>query len=219
MLTGKLRLMLFFVTVAVCLGQITGCKEDQPSQQGGTEPNNPSATATVKPVAPPASYTKPTLGSIIAKGRSWAPAYVKWYGEQTPDFTVTDITGKKHTLSEYRGRNVMLVFWATWCGPCIREIPHLIELRNTFSENTLVILALSYNEPRNTTAMVKKFVARNPVINYPVVSVDMSALPRPYNFVIAIPCTFYIDPQGKIKLASEGLVPVSQMKQIIEAER
>ncbi|MBN2019641.1 MAG: redoxin domain-containing protein [Sedimentisphaerales bacterium] len=231
MFVGKIRLSILFVTAAFCIGQITGCKDDPQPKEDGAEPNKtvpsqpaepPSSTtsaAIVKPVTPPPDSAKPTLGRIIATRRGWAPIYMNWYGEQSPDFTVTDITGKSHTLSDYKGRNVMLVFWATWCRPCKMEIPHLYELRKTYPQDQLAILAISYDNPRNSTEMVREYVEDNPLMSYTVVSVDMSALPRPYNYITGIPCSFYIDPQGKIKLATEGLVSVMQMKQIIEAEQ
>ena len=99
------------------------------------------------------------------------------------------------------------------------EIPHLIELRNTISEDKLAILAISYIGPMNSTETVKKLVAANPVINYTVISTDVKNVPRPYNLVATIPSSFFIDPQGKIKLATEGVMPQPQMKAIIEAER
>jgi peroxiredoxin len=182
-------------------------------EAGSSEP------ATTKPALQPTSNPRPTLNSIIARRRGWGPAYTNWYGKEAPDFTVTDITGKQHKLSDYRGRNVMLIFWATWCRPCIMEIPHLIELRNTIGEDKLAILAISHIEPMSSTETVKKFVALNPVINYTVISTDIMAMPEPYNLVNSIPSSFFIDPQGKIKLATEGVVPLPDIKAIIEAER
>ena len=187
------------------------------SNEQKTDNNSPSSV-----IRPPSSALAPpklTISDIIDRRRSWGPAFTNWYGKEAPDFTVTDLNGKKHTLSEYRGKNVMLTFWATWCPPCIAEIPHLIELRKQISEDKLVMLAISYIDPRNSTEAVRNFVTANPVINYPVTSTDEATMPKPYNFINSIPSSFFIAPDGKIKLATEGMVPFPQMKAIIEAER
>ena len=187
------------------------------SNEQKTDNNSPSSV-----IRPPSSALAPpklTISDIIDRRRSWGPAFTNWYGKEAPDFTVTDLNGKKHTLSEYRGKNVMLIFWATWCPPCIAEIPHLIELRKQISEDKLVMLAISYIDPRNSTEAVRNFVTANPVINYPVTSTDEATMPKPYNFINSIPSSFFIAPDGKIKLATEGMVPFPQMKAIIEAER
>jgi peroxiredoxin len=213
---------IWFGVAVLTLGVMTGCKKqpqsapandpNQTAQQQTAEPNT-----TVKPVVivPP----KLTISDIIDRRRSWGPAFTNWYGKEAPDFTVTDLNGKKHTLGEYRGKNVMLTFWATWCPPCIAEIPHLIELRKQISEDKLVMLAISYIDPKNTTEAVRKFVTVNPVINYPVTSTDEATMPAPYNYINSIPSSFFIAPDGKIKLAAEGMIPFPQMKAIIEAEQ
>ena len=160
----------------------------------------------------PTTGTKSSLNDIIKAARTWGPAYTTWYGEAAPDFTLTDITGKQHKLSDYRGRDVLLVFWATWCGPCKIEIPHLIELRKTTSEDDLAILAIS-NE---RTDLVKRFVTQAKM-NYTVL-LDRGTMPGPYNTIRAIPSSFFIDPQGKIKLATSGLVSLAEIKAILKAE-
>jgi peroxiredoxin len=153
-----------------------------------------------------------SLEDIIKAAKTWEPAFQAWYGKPAPDFTLTDIAGKEHKLSDYRGKNVLIVFWATWCGPCLIEIPHLIELRNTISEDDLAILAISNEIP----SVVKKFVAEAKM-NYTVL-LDPGILPAPYNSIRAIPSSFYIGPDGKFKLASTGLVSLDEIKAIFEAE-
>ena len=211
----KKNTVLWLVVLALAAGVLIGCKKQPQSQQVGTESNELTQQ---KQTSSAESNTKPTLRNIIARAKGWAPVYANWYGKEAPDFTVTDITGKMHRLSEYKGRNVMLIFWATWCGPCISEIPHLIELRETFGEDKLAMLAISYTYS-DPTEKVKKFVAANPIINYTVISTDIAVMPRPYNLINAIPCSFFIDPEGKIKLATSGTIPLRDMKGIIEAER
>lgn len=202
----------------VALVAIIGCKKEPqppPASQQDSPQAEPNSTIQQQPAANP----KPTLRSIAARARGWGPTLTNWYGKQAPDFTVTDLAGKTHTLSEYRGKNVMLIFWATWCRPCIMEIPHLIELRNTIGEDKLAMLAISYIGPMNSADKIRKFVAVNTVINYTVTATDPDAMPKPYNLINSIPSSFFIDPQGRIKLATQGLIPLSDTRAIIEAER
>lgn len=123
-----------------------------------------------------------------------------------------DIIGKEHKLSDYRGKNIIIILWATWCLPCLREIPHLIELRETISEDKLAMLAVSDERPQR----VKNFVPKAK-INYTVL-LNQGALPGPYNTIKAIPSSFFIDPQGKIKLATMGLISLDEIKAILQAE-
>lgn len=208
------RLKLISRLCLIALVLVIGCKKKQP-RQVGTEPNSSSQ----QQVTSGQSDSKPTLSKIISRARTWGPILTNWYGKQAPDFTVTDLSGKKHTLSEYRGKNVMLIFWATWCGPCIMEIPHLIDLRNTLGQDKLEMLAISFIGPMNSTDRIKQFVANRPDINYTVTATDAGSMPKPYNLIDTIPSSFFIDPHGRIKLVTSGLISLSDTKAIIEAER
>jgi len=157
---------------------------------------------------------KPKLGlnDIIKNARTWSAAYQSWYGKPAPNFTLTDITGKDHRLSDYRGRSVMLIFWATWCQPCIIEIPHLIALRNIISKDKLAMLAISNEQPER----VKTFVSERK-LNYTVL-LNPQNMPEPYSYVNAIPSSFFIDPNGRIKLATTGLLSLPEIKAILQAQ-
>jgi thiol-disulfide isomerase/thioredoxin len=170
--------------------------------------------------SPLESHSNPTINDIVSAARTWGPAYTSWIGRTAPDFTLTDISGKKHKLSGYRGKDVLLVFWATWCAPCIMEIPHLIELRETTGEDKLAMLAISYTSvmPPNTIDKIKDFVKQNKEINYTVLPAEVAQMPDPYNRVNAIPCSFFIDTEGKIKLATEGLISLREVKAILQAK-
>ena len=159
------------------------------------------------------SSTNKSLLDIIKKARTWRPAWVEWYGKAAPAFSFQDIKGKTHSLSDYKGKNILLVFWATWCGPCHMEIPHLIELRNKYSENELAILAVSNED----TFTLKRF-ADSKGINYTVASIRRRP-PAPFDNVRSIPSSFYIDKQGKIKLATEGVISEEESEAIILAEK
>jgi len=159
--------------------------------------------------------SRPTIQDVLKMAEqswSWGAYYNDWFGKKAPDITLTDINGKKHSLSDYKGKEVMLVFWATWCGPCKIEIPHLIELRKTISKDKLAILAVS-NEPEEK---VKNF-AENNNLNYTVL-VLKSALPKPYSLVTGIPSSFFIDPEGNIKFGTMGTIDFEVMKAIVAAK-
>jgi len=153
-------------------------------------------------------------GEHVAESQSsWDVAFTESFKKKAPDFSVEDINGKTHKLSDYLGRNVVVVFWATWCPACNLEIPHLIELRKTFTEDKLAILAISNEEPER----LKQF-AEAKGINYTVASLGDSRLPKPFADVTAIPTTFFIDPEGNIKFAALGIVPLAKAKETINTQ-
>jgi thiol-disulfide isomerase/thioredoxin len=187
--------------------------QDQPI---GTVSTTEGSLAERRRVSQP-STARGSLNDVIKTAKTWSPYFESWSGKPAPDFTLFDITGKQHKLSDYHGKNVMIIFWASWCGPCRMEIPHLIELRKTIGQDKLAMLAISFIDPRSSTEIVKNFIAQNKEINYAVFSVDSSEMPAPYNLVDSIPCSFFIDPQGKIKLATIGLLALDDMKAILAA--
>ena len=224
---------LFSATILAAALICAGCRK-KPAEQ--TETQNPNQETTQsEPVGQsanqqiqdkpaikntePAVSGKLSLIDIIRFRRSWNPIYPSWYGKMAPDFALTDINGKHHKLSDYRGKDVLLILWATWCRPCIIEIPHLIELRNTTNEDKLAMLAISYisTMPPNTTEMVKSLVERKQ-INYTVISVDRGQVPAPYSRTTSIPSSFFVDSEGKIKLATEGVISFGEIKAILQAE-
>ncbi|MBD3272105.1 MAG: redoxin domain-containing protein, partial [Elusimicrobia bacterium] len=111
-----------------------------------------------------------------------------------PDFSLPDLSGKMVNLSNYRGKIVILNFWATWCPPCKAEIPDFIELYNEYKSNGLAIIGISLDPDR--IKAVERFMEEYK-INYPVVIGNMKVTAL-YGGISAIPTTFVLTRNGGI---------------------
>jgi peroxiredoxin len=127
-----------------------------------------------------------------------------------PDFALRDAVGKTVRLSDYRGRVVLLDFWATKCGGCVEEIPWFIEIAQMFSAKGLATLGVSediaYENLKGSDeawALVKPFV-RDHKVPYPVL-IDDRHVSTSYN-IQALPLTYLIDRQGRVAAMYAGLV-------------
>ncbi|MCP2519925.1 TlpA family protein disulfide reductase [Candidatus Aminicenantes bacterium AC-335-A11] len=118
-----------------------------------------------------------------------------------PDFTLQDINGNLVRLSDFRGKIIILNFWATWCPPCRKEIPIFIKLYKKYKDEGLVIIGISLD--RGGKEVVIPFVKKYG-INYPVL-IGTSEVEEAYGGIRGIPTTFIIDKEGKIRKKHIGL--------------
>ena len=118
-----------------------------------------------------------------------------------PDFSLKDADGKVVHLSDYKGKVVLLDFWATWCGPCRIEIPWFIEMQRQHKDRGFEVLGVAMDD--EGWQVVKPFLA-DLGVNYRVV-LGNDATSQMYGGVDALPTTFLIDKSGKIAAVHVGL--------------
>ncbi len=116
-----------------------------------------------------------------------------------PDFKLTSLDGSTVQLSDYRGKVVLLHFWATWCPPCVAAMPHEAKLQEMYGPDGLVVLGLSLDRKADE---VRKFLAENPV-NYPILILD-DATREAYGGVPTIPLTILVDRDGTVRRKKIG---------------
>ena len=135
-------------------------------------------------------------------------------GEAAPDFTVTGLDGRSVSLSDYRGKGVLLNFWASWCGPCTHEMPRMNE---AYLEGVpdVEIFAVNVGESRGTA---NEFASQRNLA-FPVLLDPSGEAARKYR-VVGLPATFLIDADGKIAGVRPGeLTSSSEVKKLLESLR
>jgi len=139
-----------------------------------------------------------------------SPVRAGEFPKPAPDWQLKDLDGKPVDSAQFKGKVILLDFWATWCPPCREEIPGLIELQKEFGPKGFTIIGVSLDDD---PAAVKKFQSKVP-INYPVVMGD-GAMAAKFGGVEAIPTKFLVDREGKIVSRSVGGAEKADLEKLI----
>jgi len=168
-----MKLRKLFCLILVLMFIVAGCKKKEPE---------PTQQAKVKAEE---KTTQPS-GDKAPPGPS---------AKSAPSFTLQDLNGKQVSLSDFKGKVVILDFWATWCPPCVKEIPHFIALYEQYKDQGFAIVGISVD--RGGISVVKSF-ARKYRVNYPILMTD-GRVDKAYGGIPSIPTTFVIDSAGNIR--------------------
>lgn len=166
---GFLTRIALLLTCAVCAFCLPGCQGNSQSNPQGEESTQATTTTPLK--------ESPQEGYLA------------------PGFTVPDLTGKMVSLSDFRGKVVLVNIWATWCGPCRMEVPSLDRLYQLRRDREFEILAVSVD--RSSSSRVGEFVARYQM-SFPVVHDSRGQVGRKY-WARNVPSSFLVDKRGVIR--------------------
>lgn len=125
-----------------------------------------------------------------------------------PDFSLSDLYDTMTTLEQYRGRVVVVDFWATWCPPCKMSIPELVKLQEKYRDKGLVVLGISLDDPGRASDEYLRAFKEKYNINYTILRFNRQVLVDYFAFdTPAIPTMFIIDREGKIRGKFVGFRP------------
>ena len=131
---------------------------------------------------------------------------------QVQAFQFQDATGKIHNLADYKGRWVLVNFWATWCPPCLKEIPDLIALYESRKDIMVIGVAMDFSDPQ----VVMDFV-QSMSITYPTV-LGSRKIASQLDDISLLPSTYFFDPDGEPAARQLGIISRESIERFIESK-
>jgi len=133
--------------------------------------------------------------------------------QPAPEFQLTDLNGNVVSLSDYRGKTVLMNFWATWCQVCKAEMPHVEKLYEKYKGEDIVILSVNVTSQERNVQLVERYVDKHS-LSFPIVLDEAGTVAKQYK-VTAFPTTYIIDSAGVIQDRRLGAVSYEDMKRAI----
>ena len=134
--------------------------------------------------------------------------------DKLPAFSFSDTEEKTHNISEWQGKTLVINFWATWCQPCLKEIPEFVQLQNQFAANNVQFIGIAIDE----LPVVARF-KENAKMNYPVLVASewegFNLAQQLGNSANTVPYTVVVNPEGKIIYRHVGAVKKEELQNAI----
>lgn len=135
-------------------------------------------------------------------------------GDIAADFTLASLDGSSVKLTDYRGKKVLLNFWATWCPPCKAEMPHIEKFYNEMRDQGVVVLGVNLTDTEKSAAKVETF-ARQRELSFPIV-LDRAGQVRDLYQVRAYPTSIVIDSRGMIRSKHQGAASYDSLRKAFD---
>ena len=169
------------------------------------------AVSACKPEATPAALPAPIDTTAPKAAPAATPAETP-VAKDTPSLRVTTVDGKTFDLADQRGKWTVVNFWATWCGPCLKEMPELSAL-DAMREH-IVVVGLAYED--TTAEAMQAFLKTHPVV-YPIALLDVYNPPKDFDTPRGLPMTVLVGPDGKVVKTITGPVTAHDIETAIAA--
>jgi len=130
------------------------------------------------------------------------------------DFSLKDVEGVTHKLSDYRGKWVLVNYWATWCPPCLEEIPELVHFHEDHKDKDAIVIGVNFEKVE--LKKLKQFIEENFVV-YPVL-LSKPAPDSPLGPIPGLPTSFLVSPEGKLVATKVGPVTVQSIESFINGQ-
>jgi thiol-disulfide isomerase/thioredoxin len=131
------------------------------------------------------------------------------------NFVLKDTVGKKHTLSQYKGKWVIVNYWATWCPPCLEEVPDLVALYDSRKNKDVMILGVAFDY--QSAQEVAEYVD-DMLMSYPIVLGDDETI-KQIGSADVLPTTYIYNPRGELVKTKRGLVTKQYLEAVMTSEK
>ena len=180
--------------------------------------SNPTETTTANQgQMTKAATVSPRIKKLIDEMRYWNLVGEAYYGINMPNISMTDIKGKTHNIADYKGKNIIVFSFASWCPGCAAQVEFFKLLSQMYGQDKYVILGVAAKTERDDIEKLKEYI-KEKKISYAVIYLEPSATPTPFNMNMFVPCSYFIGADGTFKIGIEDIIRPKDLIKIFETQ-